>query len=229
MKNFICVYDFETDGIDPNTCQPVQLAACMIHPLTLEIVDNSEFCTGMKPINIDEENYYTSVLPTIKWHAKNYDTTPEKIFETWKQNPDQKAAWTYFIEYLRKYNTDQNRKAKFTAPIRAGANIRNFDDIITNRLCKQYGFADKEGKQKIFHPRDVLDVQDFAFYWFESLPEITSISMDSLRKYFGIPLEGGHDALKDVRDEAWIIKKMLKLHRHLARKIPFKNAYTNEK
>jgi hypothetical protein len=36
----ICVFDFETDGADPDKCSPVQLAALMIDPIKLEIIED---------------------------------------------------------------------------------------------------------------------------------------------------------------------------------------------
>ena len=225
MKNNICVYDYETDGSNPATCEPVQLAACIIHPITLDIIENSEFCIDMRPINIDDEDYYTSHLDTINWHAKNYGVTPEEIFSRWKGSIPQKDAWNQFTTYLKKYNKNQSNKGKFSAPIRAGANISRFDDIITTRLCERYDGLSKEGEQKIFHPRDTIDIKDLAFYWFENSADVPAYNMDELRNYFGIPTEGGHDALKDVKDEAWIIRKMIGLHRYLSPRVTFKGSY----
>lgn len=225
MKQFVCVYDFETDGNKPHVCEPVQLAACIISNTTLEIVDDSEFCVNMKPPGVDDEDYFETHKDTIKWHAGNYDCTPEEIHERWKGYPDQKEGWQHFMSYLKKYNKNQARKTKWDAPIRAGANIREFDNIIMDRLCERYGEVDKNGQQKIFYPRDVIDIKEIAFYWFENLPEPSALNMDVLRPFFGIPSEGGHDALKDVRDEAWIVQKFMRLFRRQAPKIPFKGAY----
>lgn len=230
MKNFICVYDFETDGKDPNVCEPVQLAALMLNPHTLEVVDDSEFCTDMRPVDIDHEGYYEKHLDTIQWHAKNYSTeknpvTADHIFEKWQNAPDQKSSWNKFVTYLLRYNMNQARRTKYDAPVRAGANIVGFDDIITTRLCGRYGQLTKDGEPKIFHQRDYVELNQLCFYWFFAGHGPDSYSMDSLRDYFGIPQEGGHDALKDVRDEGWLISKILGLHRHFAPKITFKDAY----
>lgn len=225
MKQFICVYDFETDGTNPNKCEPVQLAACMIHNITLEIIEDSEFCVEMRPQNIDDEDYFQKNFQTIKWHAGNYECTPEEIFEKWKNAPEQKQGWDQFIAYLLKYNKNQSRKTKWTAPIRGGANIERFDNVIIDRMCTRYGNVAKDGEQKIFFPRDIIDITKVAFLWFENLPEPEAYNMDVMRPFFGMPTIGSHDALKDVRDEAWMIQKFMRLFRRQAPKIPFKGAY----
>ncbi len=46
--NKICVFDFETDGANPNVCSPVQIAALIIDPIKLEVVPNSEFNLMLK-------------------------------------------------------------------------------------------------------------------------------------------------------------------------------------
>jgi len=45
MANYhkICVFDFETDGSNPECCSPVQIAALMIDPKKLEVIPDSEF------------------------------------------------------------------------------------------------------------------------------------------------------------------------------------------
>ena len=54
----ICVFDFETDSPDPHTCQPVELAAIMIDPRKLKIIEKSDFSSMMRPADIDDETYY---------------------------------------------------------------------------------------------------------------------------------------------------------------------------
>lgn len=235
MKNFICVYDFETDGTNPNKCQPVQLASCMIHPRTLEIVPESEFMSFMRPENISDE-YRLQCEDVLVWHTQNYNKNyhefspaqqkeaVDKVYDTWVNAPDQKQVFTNFCEYLRKYNINQKNKNKFGAPLRAGMNIKRFDNTIIDRLCTKYKKVSTDGEQLIFHPAYQVDILEFAFYWFENLQEPARYNMAELREFFGMSQDGAHDALVDVHDEAKIIQKFLKLHRHLAPKINFKNS-----
>ena len=66
---------------------------------------------------------------------------------------------------------------------------------------------------------------NLMFYWFEQNNDIKSYTLDTVRDYFGIPKEGAHDALKDVKDTADIIIRFMKLHRNLSKKIKFKGSF----
>ncbi len=218
----ICVFDFETDDSNPHECQPTELAALMLDPITLEIIKDSEFSIEMRPEDIDDADYFDKHEKTITWHANNYNVSPEEIFETWKSAPSQKIGWESFIQYLLKYNVNQSRKTKMSAPIPGGANITRFDLVIINRLGEKYGNLDKRGESKLFYPRDTVDILHFAHHWFENDPTITSYSMDFLRPYFGMDTSGvQHSAMQDVYDETTIIVKFMRLHRALAPKITF--------
>ena len=240
MKNYICVYDFETDSPDPLTTQPVQLAACMLHPITLDIVEGSEWCSWMRPVDIKDDTYLDEHMDTIVWHTKNYnpnfgnmsqderDEAVKAIYTTWLEAPDQDQVFKNFANYLLEYNSNQSRRTKFGAPIRAGANIRNFDNLIIDRLSKLYGQSGEDGKTKMFHPRDIIDITEISFLWFESLPEPKRYNMDTLREFFGLETVGAHDALKDIRDEAWMIQRYMKLFRRYAKSVKFKGAASKD-
>jgi DNA polymerase III epsilon subunit-like protein len=215
--NQLVVFDFETDGKDPYTCNAVQLAALAINPRTLEVVKDSKFCIDIKPPEIDTAAYFTNdVQDTIAWHAKNYKTTSAEIINKWKTAVDLPTAWERFVSYIKRYNP---KGSPSYGPIPCGANIRNFDLIIIDRLEKKF----KSKTQ--FQRRDRIDVIELAFYWFENLVEPTSYSMDALREFFGITKEGGHDAFKDVEDCAMMIIKFMNLHRRYSKKIKFKDAF----
>lgn len=221
----IIVLDFETDGKDPSICNPVQLACLAIHPRTLEIIPNSEFNSAMRPEDIDEPDYFTKHQDTIEWHAKNQNKTAEEVFTEWKNAPAQKNVWESFLLYLNQYHTDQKKRTAWTAPIIAGYNILEFDWLIIQRLCKQYNNLTKDGKPSIFFNRDKLDLIYSMFYWFESMPDPSSYSMDNLREFFGISMANSHDALKDVKDTAELLMKFMKLTRKLSGKVRFKGAF----
>ena len=101
----------------------------------------------------------------------------------------------------------------------------SFDLPIIDRLSNKYGNVSKEKKTDIFFPRDVVDIMNIVFYWFEYNRDLKSYTLDSLRDYFGISKEGAHDALKDIRDSAEIMVRFLKLHRKLAANIKFKDSF----
>lgn len=216
----------ETDGKDPSVCSPVQLASVIVDPVKLEIVKGSEFNINLKPerlTNGTDNPYGDSDI--LQWHAKIRSSTPEKILEEWRQYPSQEKSWNTFVDYLDKYHLRGSKKSMFTAPLAAGYNICRFDLKIIERLSLKYGNINNENNSNLFFPRDTVDVMNLVFYWFEGAKDIKSLSMDTLREYFGMSSENAHDALKDVKDTAEILIRFLKLHRKLFAKIKFKDSF----
>jgi DNA polymerase III epsilon subunit-like protein len=231
MANFqkICVFDLETDGKNPEVCSPVQIAALIIDPIRLEIVKDSEFNINMRPESLDANpNYAYEDSDVLDFHAKVKSSTKDQVLAEWKTYQKQEQGWKLFISYLDMYHTRNDRKSLFSAPIASGFNINRYDLRITDRLSKKYKNVNKEGTSNLFYPRDVIDVMNLIFYWFEGNSEVKSYTLDNLRDYFGISKEGGHDALKDVRDTADILIRFLKLHRTCAKKVTFKGSFANK-
>lgn len=225
----ICVFDFETDGSDPDVCSPVQLSAVIVDPIKLEIIKDSEFNVFCKPEVMEANSEYIYDTDIMDFHARVKGCSKEDVYKQWRQYPSQQIAWNSFISYLDKYHCG-NRKQKnvFSAPIAAGYNIHRFDLKIINRLSHKYkNIEGKENISSLFYPRDVLDIMNLVFYWFES-SNLKSYSLDTVRDYLGISKDGAHDALKDVQDCAKILIRFLRLHRRLAEKVNFKGSFINE-
>ena len=183
--NKICVFDFETDGIDPTKCSPVQIAAIMIDPITLDIIPDSEFNIFFKPEVLEKDSNYVYQTDILDFHAKVRGSTKEEILKQWLDYPSQQQSWKMFVEYLTKYHSRSSKKSHFSAPIAAGYNIHRFDLKIIDRLSQKYGDTNKEGNNNIFFQRDVLDIMNLVFYWFEQNSDLKSYSMDNLRDYLG--------------------------------------------
>lgn len=228
LRNKICVFDFETDGSNPLECSPVQIAAVIVDPVSLKIVPDSEFNITTKPIlleNNPSHKYEDSDI--LDFHAKVYKCTGDEVLERWKAAVPQKLAWQNFQSYLDMYHSGHHggKKSQFTAPIACGYNIFRFDLKIVERFSAMYGYLNKENTSNLFYQRDVIDLMNLAFYWFESNSDIKSLSLDSLRDYLGISKDGAHDALKDVKDCANLVIRFLRLHRSLGQKVKFKDSF----
>lgn len=232
MPNFqkICVFDLETDGSDPDKCSPVQIAALILDPIKLEIIPNSEFNITLKPEILEEKpNYKYEDSDVLEFHAKVRSSSQEEILKSWHGYQDQKTAWNMFVSYLDLYHTRSgSKKSCFSAPIAAGFNINRFDLRIVDRLSKKYNNLNKEGRTSLFYPRDVIDIMNVLFYWFENNNELKNYTLDNFRDYLGISKDGAHDALKDVQDTANILIRFLRLHRNLSHKVKFKGSFANE-
>lgn len=223
--NKICVFDFETDGSDPKQCSPVQIAAVIVDPIKLEIIPNSEFNINFKPEVLESNNEYQYTTDILDFHSKVKGCSKDDVLKEWKNYPKQQQSWNMFVNYLDKYHSRSSKKSQFSAPIAAGYNIHRFDLKIIDRLSQKYGNTNKEDTSDIFYPRDVVDVMNLVFFWFENNADLKSYAMDSLREYFGIDKDGAHDAIKDVKDTADIMIRFMKLHRNLSSKIKFKNSF----
>jgi len=228
LNKKICVFDFETDGSDPEICSPIQISALMIDPVKLSIIEGSEFNVFCKPEVMEQNPDHEYQTDILDFHARVRGCSQEEIFDQWKNYPSQDIAWNLFTNYLEKYHCgNRKKKSMFTAPIAAGYNIHRFDLKIVERLCKKHKNLDqKEGKPSIFYPRDVLDIMNLIFYWFEN-KNFKSYSLDNMREYFGISKDGAHDALKDVEDCANILIRFMRLHRNLANKIKFEDSFND--
>lgn len=214
----IVVYDFETDGVDPETCSPVQLGACVIHSRKLFRMDN-EFNSMIRPEGIDEPNYIEDHLKTIEWHAKLRKTTIDDIVAGWKKAPSQEKVWADYVEFVKRLHSNPAKATSYGAPLRAGYNIINFDDKICNRLCKKYD------TKVLYSPIHKYDLMDLLFPWMEGVDGVERMNLDYLRDYFGMKKENAHDALQDVKDTADILIRVLKLQRSLAPKVKFKDSF----
>lgn len=229
INNKICVFDFETDGKNPEECSPVQLSAVIIDPIKLEIIPKSEFNTFLKPeklVDPNVENPYTD-SDILEWHGKIRNMSADQILAEWKTYPEQKCAWSQFVSYLDKYHLKSNggKKSQFTAPIAAGYNILRFDMAIVNRLSNKYNNTNKEKETCLFHPRDKIDIMHLFSIWMSYTSEVKGLSLDNMRDYLGIDKANAHNASKDVEDCANILIRFLRLHKKLSQKIKFKDAF----
>ena len=230
MPNFqkICVFDLETDGSNPDKCSPVQIAAIMVDPIKLDIIPNSEFNINLKPEAIqDNPDYSYADSDVLDFHAKVRGSSKEDILKSWHGYQKQEIGWKMFVSYLDMYHTRSDKKSCFSAPIASGYNINRFDLRIIDRLSVKYKNVNKEGRSALFYPRDVIDVMNVLFYWFEGNNELKNYTLDNFRDYLGLSKEGSHDALKDVQDTAEIMIRFLRLHRNLGKKVKFKGSFLN--
>jgi len=222
----ICVFDFETDGINPDICSPVQIAALIIDPFRLEIVQDSEFNINMRPELLEKDSEYAYAdSDVLDFHSKVRGCSKQDILDQWKGHQKQDQGWKMFVSYLEMYHIRSDKKSCFTAPIAAGYNINRYDMRIIERLSVKYNNLNKEKRSSLFYPRDVIDLMNMIFYWFEGNNELKNYTLDNLRGYFGISTEGSHDALKDVRDTAEILIRFMKLHRNVSSKVKFKGSF----
>ena len=227
-KKVYTILDFETDGLNVNTLSPIQFGALAVDPNKLEIIPNSEFYSWSRPDDIEDPNYYNNHKATVDFHLKNYNITLEAFLTKLKESPPEKTVFQNFDNYLSRYHTKHTSQTIFSAPTLVTFNGFAFDYPILDKLCKKYNRVDKDGNQNLYFTRDCIDILKIVGLWFTPLDDISSLSMDSIRDYMGLSKAGSHDSLVDVRQEAQILIKFLRLHEQLAKKISFKGAFSKE-
>lgn len=220
ISNKIVVFDYETDEADAQTCNPVEIAAVVIDPWELQIIPNSWFHSGMRPPSIDDKDYVEKHRKTIQWHANNRNPAVSmfEVLEEWKEYPPEKSIFLSFVEYLKKWN---NGSGGYTAPIPAGMNISSFDLVIFNRLSNKYGVK----SDSLFNTFRNYDVLDCCKYWFDFLPKKKTpqnYKMDTLREFFGMETDGAHGAKFDVKQEAQLLLKFLRLFKRQANRVKWR-------
>lgn len=218
--NSIIFLDFETGSKNPNTTQPLQLAAVCIHSRKLEIIRDSEFQSYIKPLD-DEAAKLAGVDPVEEEALKVNKITKEQLLNA----PQLDVVWKQFVDYVNSFNYKKNTWA---APILAGFNNNGFDDKIIHRLCEKYGpFQKDRNQQALFHPIHNIDLMKLMWAWTENNNDIKSLSMDAIREWLGMPKDGAHNAIIDVKDGAKLLISMLKLTRHFGSKTRFTEGIKN--
>ncbi len=215
----IIVFDFETGGRNPNTCQVTQVAAIAIDGRNFRL--KGEFNSEVWAETDDDKAIKKGLGPIEDGALKVTGKTRAGIAKA----PKPKAVWKKFCAFVDKYNW---KGTSFFAPIPAGYNILGYDMIIVDRLCKEYGPWDEQRqRQKLFHQIYKIDMMDNYYMWTEGDPSVKSRSMDAIRERTGMSTENAHDALQDVKDTANLMIKFMKTHRAGYRNLKLEKAVAN--
>lgn len=132
--------------------------------------------------------------------------------------------WPNFCNWVNNFNY---KKSKWTSPVRVGYNIIGYDNIIVDRICGKEPYKlgpwdDEYQTQSLFSTVFQIDLMHTVWMWMENRPDMSSISFDSLREYFGMSDAAAHNAIFDVEQCAAVLIRFLKLHRHYSPKVKFK-------
>lgn len=209
-NRLIFVIDFETNDLAIPTLFPLQLACVAVDPQKLTLVPGSQFDSFIRPADFAQ----LDDTPNKK-KALEINGIAKAALE---QAPGADAVVRAFRDHVKKFSRGAMR------PYASGKNIRTFDIPILDRLCREAGIADKDGRNPIFDQRVQFDIDDDLERFFRHTGIIPDIRMDTVRDFFGMTKDGAHDARLDVLQEGWLLVKFLRLYRDLAPRIPFAGA-----
>lgn len=201
----LCVFDFETSSADKETCQILQIGACIIDGKKLKIVDS--FSSLVMPENFD----------TVEDGALAVNGL---TIEVLKEAPTIDVVWPLFTGWIKKYYVG-NSSGTWGAPIPCGYNIVGFDMPILSRYCKKFKQWDnKFNNQSLLNPIHSFDVMQQMWFLTRCNQDLTKLKLsESVLPYMGVSQakidEGGHDALFDATMTAEIAIKLLKFGRYI--------------
>lgn len=213
LKRNILVFDFESGGRNPNTCQPTQLAAIGLDGRTLKPMGS--FVSDIWAETDDEKATAAGLHPIEQEALDVTGATRERIAAA----PKLKTVWPKFRQFVDKLNY---KGTAFFNPIPAGHNIINYDMKIINRICKELGpWDDKRDEQALYSPVYKIDLMDNLYMWMENDPDTKSVSMAATLEKLKLSDEGAHDALVDVENTVKILTRFMETHREVYRKLRF--------
>ena len=200
----LCVFDFETGGVDTRSCEIIQIGALILHRSNFKTL--STFKSLMKPKDFDG----------LEQDALDINHITKEELEN---APEASVVWKEFANWINAYNFSRD-KSFFGAPVACGYNITGFDSILFDRYCKEYGCWDeKQNRQTLFWPLNRLDVFDYMWMLFRTNTDIKRMKLTVIAEYCGVPIEeiekGAHDAMWDVEITAKLAVKLLKLFNRL--------------
>lgn len=207
-RNF-CVFDFETNGRNTQTCEILSLGSVIIKKTTLDIVD--EFTSLVRPSTPEslETEEARGALEVNKLDKDKLNDAPpaDIVFSTW-------------VDWINKYNTNKDKNS-FGAPIATGWGSDKFDVPILERYCCKLGYWDKKwNNMTIMNPVFTFDVMKQFWLMTRTNSDVKNCKLGDAAIYMGISEEevkaNAHDALWDVQMTARIAVRFLKLTQYLS-------------
>lgn len=209
--------DLETGGKNPERCQITQIAAIILNPRSLKVVDTfNQECR----LETDEEKLQKLELDPVEQEALN---VTGKTIEGLSTKPSEAMVWKQFAIFLKKYNPSAGT---YKAPIPCGYNIMNFDLRICDRATKMYKTPE------LFNKHFIIDCYHEFKSWTENNPAITSHKLSDFMDFMGLPEElkvNAHDALQDVKNVGNCAIKLLHFKREICKKTDFSKAFANNR
>lgn len=176
-----CVIDTETTGLDPEKHALVQVAFGLKSDLRNKHFDEvAEF-------KMTYGRYY------VDSRALEVNGLTIEDLDKW---PDRETSITAMQDWIAD-------KVTMYGKLRPIGHNYKFDEGFLIQVCGVAGYAAQ-------FSRDFLDTKVIALFVDEAKGRTkNSYSLDSLRNYYHISRAGNHEAMKDIRDTAEILRKLM--------------------
>lgn len=190
MNEYIVFFDFETGGIDSSKPE-IQLAAIAVDKHLVEI-DSFETKISFNEADADAEALKINHYNAVAW--ANAPSRNEVVRE-----------FSKFLKQFRSVKMISKRTGKtYNVARLAGHNAATFDAPRMRRMFEEAAeFAP-------FHPipLDSLQLAMWKIQFMEKKPE--NLQLSTLCKFFGVNVDGAHDALVDVRLSAALTRAIIR-------------------
>jgi DNA polymerase III epsilon subunit-like protein len=201
------------------------LAAVAIHSRSLDIIPGSEFCSLIRPSNIEAVEDGALKVNKLCVGEEKTGGHPYNVERDVLLAPPLNVVWKQFSDYVKQYNYKKN---SYTAPILAGYNVLNFDKVIVDRICKEFGqWEDERQNNTLFSSFRTLDLMDLVWYHFEDDNRVQNIKLTTICELVGIETPGAHQAIEDCKVTAQLITRFMNLIRRTSKKVKWKPEKVN--
>lgn len=176
-------FDLETGGLDPNRHPIIQIAAIAVD------VDLNELDVFEAKVDFDMAAADPDALAKNSYNREVWD----------RESVSPLSACNELSRFLKPFTDVQMISPRTGMPYYVaqliGHNSHSFDAPFLQAMYRQ---------QKQFLPAGFLTLCTLqkALHYFNDRPDLRkpeNFKLEGLCKYFGVPLEGAHDALADVR------------------------------
>lgn len=226
-NTYIC-YDLETTGPDPNYDYPIEFGAIALNPKTLKpYKDNSGKDIVFESLVKIPDDFLAQAKadPAKMKSLEDALRINHKTLDELQEAPDLKTVWENFVNFVHGYSNKPSDNWRLPIPVTYNGN--SFDNVMINRLAKEFKTVNGKGENLVWHKNISMDMYIEMFKWTDDSAKPTKLNLDTMRQHLGLPSDGAHTALADAYTVKYIFCRFQNKIRQIAREnINIENWFT---
>lgn len=218
-NTYIC-YDLETTGPNPNYDYPIEFGAVVLNPKTLKTYkDNSGNDIVFESLVKIPDDFLAQAKadPAKMKSLEDALRINHKTFEDLEEAPDLKTVWENFINFVHSYSNKPSDAWRLPIPVTYNGN--SFDNVMINRLAKEFKTVNGNGEPLVWHKNISIDMYIEMFKNTEDNAKVTRLNLDTMRDFLGLSKDGAHTALADAYTVKYMFCRFQNKQREIMRKI----------
>ena len=224
-NTYLC-YDLETTGPNPYYDIPIEIAAIALKPRTLESYKDNlgQDITFYSLVQIPEEFLKAAEAdPKKKASLEGALKINNKTLDDLAEAPDLKTVWRNFVNFCQQYSSKPSDSWRSVIPVTYNGN--GFDNVMIDRLAKEFGDVDGEGRSIVFHKNLSVDLYQDMFRWTENSTKPGRLNLDTIRKWTKYPEGAAHTAMYDAYTVKHLFCRLQKKQREISQKVVLENCF----